>query len=167
MESLASGGPTDIPSCYNSYLDVFCPKKAAQLPPFRPWDCALELLLGVSVPQVYPLSLPEQKVMENYIKEALDQGNICPSTSPATSSFFFVQKKDGGLTSCTDYHALINVTVKYCCPLQEVPASLEMLRGAAVFTKLDLCSAYNLERGMMLNERGVLGVPPPVCTNLY
>ncbi len=35
--------------------------------------------------------------MEEYIEEALQQGYIHPSTSPAASSFFFVAKKDGGL----------------------------------------------------------------------
>ncbi|KAI2660449.1 Transposon Tf2-11 polyprotein [Labeo rohita] len=34
--------------------------------------------------------------MEEYIAEALSQGFIQPSISPATSSFFFVGKKDGG-----------------------------------------------------------------------
>ncbi|KAK3510353.1 hypothetical protein QTP70_004938 [Hemibagrus guttatus] len=35
--------------------------------------------------------------MEEYITEALAQGYIRPSTSPAASSFFFVAKKGGGL----------------------------------------------------------------------
>ncbi len=44
--------------------------------------------------------------MEEYIEEALQQGYIRPSTSPAASSFFFVAKKDGGLQPCIDYQAL-------------------------------------------------------------
>ncbi len=60
--------------------------------------------LAESVPKgkIYPLSLPEQKAMEEYIEEALQQGYIHPSTSPAASSFFFVAKKDGGLRPCID-----------------------------------------------------------------
>lgn len=38
----------------------------------------------------------------SYIEEALKQKFICPSTSPAASSFFFVCKKDGGLRPCID-----------------------------------------------------------------
>ncbi|KAK3548264.1 hypothetical protein QTP70_007188 [Hemibagrus guttatus] len=84
--------------------------------------------------------------MEDYIKEALAQGYIRPSTSPAASSFFFVAKRDGGLRPCIDYRALNWITVKFQYPLPLVPAALEHLRGATIFTKLDLRSAYNLIR---------------------
>ncbi len=138
----------EIPECYAHFSDVFCPTKASQLPPHRPWDCAIDLLPGESVPKgkIYPLSLPEQKAMEEYIEEALQQGYIRPSTSPAASSFFFVAKKDGCLRPCIDYRALNNITVKFRYPLPLVPAALEHLRGATTFTKLDLRSAYNLIR---------------------
>lgn len=84
--------------------------------------------------------------MEEYIQEALKQGYIHPSTSPAASSFFFVAKKDGGLRPCIDYRALNKITVKFQYPLPLVPTSLEQLRGAHIFTKLYLRSAYNLIR---------------------
>ncbi|KAL0194826.1 hypothetical protein M9458_008398, partial [Cirrhinus mrigala] len=112
-----------IPPEYRAFQDVFCPRRAARLPPHRPWDCAIDLLPDAPVPKgrIYPLSIPENQAMEEYIKEALQHGYIRPSTSPAASSFFFVAKKDGGLP-------------------------LEKLRGAKIFTKLDLRSAYNLVR---------------------
>ncbi len=126
----------DIPPCYAPFSDVFCPNRAAKLPPHQPWDCAIDLLPGESVPRgkIYPLSIPEQKAMEEYIEEALRQGYICPSTSPAASSFFFVAKKDGGLRPCIDYRTLNKITVKFQYPLPLVPAALEHLRGARVFT---------------------------------
>ncbi|KAK3523069.1 hypothetical protein QTP86_012643 [Hemibagrus guttatus] len=105
--------------------EVFCKERAARLPAHQPWDCAIDLLPNASPPRgrVYPLSLPESKTMEEYIETALAAGHIRPSTSPAAASFFFVGKKDGGLRP-----------------------SLEQLRGARIFTKLDLRSAYNLVR---------------------
>ncbi|KAL0186690.1 hypothetical protein M9458_018360, partial [Cirrhinus mrigala] len=76
-----------------------------------------------------------QAAMEEYIK-ALQQGFIQP--------FFFLAKKDGGLRPCIDYRSLNSQTIKFTYPLPLVPATLEELRGAKVFTKLNLRSAYNL-----------------------
>uniref|UniRef100_A0A8C1BTA6 Gypsy retrotransposon integrase-like protein 1 n=1 Tax=Cyprinus carpio carpio TaxID=630221 RepID=A0A8C1BTA6_CYPCA len=146
IESPPEKRSVNIPSCYKEFHDVFCPYKASQLPPHRPWDCAIDLIPGqpVSHRKIYPLSLPEQKAIEEYVEEALRQGYIVPSNSPAASSFFFVVKKDGGLRPCIDYHALNQITVKFRYPLPLVPAALEQLRGATIFSKLDLYSAYNL-----------------------
>ncbi len=93
-----------IPFDYRAFQDVFSKQAATQLPPHRPWDCAIDLLPGYKLPKgrVYSLSIPECKAMEEYIKEALNQGYIRPSSSPAASSFFFVGKKDGGLSSTTE-----------------------------------------------------------------
>ncbi|KAK3555117.1 hypothetical protein QTP86_010022 [Hemibagrus guttatus] len=82
---------------------------------------------------------------QEYIETALDAGHIRPSTSPAAAGFFFVGKKDGGLRPCIDYRGLNAITVRYPYPLPLVPAALEQLWGARVFTKLDLRSAYNLD----------------------
>ncbi|KAK3517125.1 hypothetical protein QTP86_004013, partial [Hemibagrus guttatus] len=128
--------------------EVFSKTKATQLPPHRPWDCAIDLLPNAMPPKskIYPLSRPETQAMEDYIKEALSSGFIRPSTSPAAAGFFFVEKKDGELRPCIDYRGLNNVTVKFRYPLPLVPAALEQLREAKIYTKLDLKSAYYLIR---------------------
>ncbi|KAK3574662.1 hypothetical protein QTP86_011571 [Hemibagrus guttatus] len=158
VESPLENRSIDIPTCYSRFSDVFCPKKASKLPPHWPWDCAIDLIPGEPVPKgrIYSLSLPEEKAMEEYIAEALAQGYIHPSMSPAASSFFFVAKKDGSLRPCIDYRALNKITVKFRYPLPLVPAVLECLCGATVFTKLDLRSAYNLSSGY---GRGTNGRP--------
>ncbi|KAK3567364.1 hypothetical protein QTP86_019905 [Hemibagrus guttatus] len=146
VESPLENHSIAIPACYSRFSGVFCPKKASKLPPHRPWDCAIDLIPGEPVPRgrIYSLSIPEEKAMEEYITEALAQGYIRPSTSPAASSFFFVAKKDGGLRPSIDYRALNKITVKFRYPLPLVPVVLECLHSATVFTKLDLRSAYNL-----------------------
>ncbi|KAK3539459.1 hypothetical protein QTP70_008491 [Hemibagrus guttatus] len=119
VESPLEARMTTIPACYSRFHDVFCPRKASKLPSHRPWDCALDLIPGEPVPRrkIFSLSIPEEKAMEEYIKEALSQGYI---------------------------H--LALTVKFRYPLPLVPLALERLRGTTVFTKLDLCSAYNLIR---------------------
>ncbi len=102
--------------------------------------------------------------MDEYIEEAFQQGYIRPSTSPAASSFFFVAKKDGGLRPCIgpciDYRSLNNITMKFHYPLPLLPAALEHLRGATIFTKLDLHSTYNLIRIREGDERKTAFVTP-------
>jgi hypothetical protein len=57
------------------------------------------LLVDAALPRshVYPLSQAEMVAMETCVSESLRQGYIRSSTSPVSSSFFFVKKKDGGL----------------------------------------------------------------------
>ncbi|KAI2646638.1 Transposon Tf2-8 polyprotein [Labeo rohita] len=146
VESPEPAFTPEIPAEYAVFQDVFSKQSATHLPPHRPWDCAIDLLPGAQLPKgkVYPLSIPEHQAMEEYISEALNQGFIRPSTSPAASSFFFVGKKDGGLRPCIDNRQLNSQILQQPYPLPLVPATLEELRGAQVFTKLDLRSAYNL-----------------------
>ncbi|KAK3551773.1 hypothetical protein QTP70_025629 [Hemibagrus guttatus] len=131
-----------IPQEYNDLWEVFSKEKAADLPAHRLWDYAIELIPNAMPPKccLYPLSIPP------YIEKALASGYIRPSTSPAAAGFFFVGKKDGGLRPCIDYRGLNALAVRYPYPLPLVPAALEQLCGATVFTKLDLRSAYNLVR---------------------
>ncbi|KAI2652639.1 Transposon Tf2-9 polyprotein [Labeo rohita] len=191
IESPEPASTPEIPAEYMSFQDVFSKQAATQLPPHRPWDCTIDLLPGAQLPKgrVYPLSIPERQAMEEYIKEALQQGFIQPSTSLAASSFLFVGKKDGGLRPCIDYWQLNSQIIQQPYPLPLVPAALEELRGAQVFMKLDLRSAYNLVRVregdewktafVTLNghyeyrslhlsnvhERGVPGVSPDILIN--
>ncbi len=148
IESPETYQVTHVPPEYQSFKDVFSKEAATHLPPHRPWDCCIDLRHGAKLPKghIYPLSIPERTAMEEYVKEALNQGFIRPSTSPAASSFFFVAKKDGGLRPCIDYRVLNDQKVKFAYPLPLVPAALEELRGACIFSKLDLRSAYNLIR---------------------
>ncbi len=108
IESPNTTQTTEIPSCYEEFSEVFSKIKATQLPPHRPWDCAIDLLTNAMPPKskVYPLSRNETQAMEEYIEEAMNSGFIRPSTSPAAAGFFFVEKKDGGLRLCIDYRGL-------------------------------------------------------------
>ncbi|KAI2663997.1 Transposon Tf2-8 polyprotein [Labeo rohita] len=93
VESPEPAFTPEIPAEYTAFQDVFSKQAATHLPPHRPWDCAIDLLLGAQLPKgrVYPLSIPERQAMEEYILEALNQGFIRPSTSPAALSFFFME----------------------------------------------------------------------------
>ena len=84
--------------------------------------------------------------METYVSESLCQGYIRPSISPASSSFYFVKNKEGGLRPCIDYRGLNQIAVRYSYPLPLITMAIESMHRAHFFTKLDLRSAYNLVR---------------------
>ena len=95
---------------------------------------------------MYPLSQEETAAMETYVSESLGQGYIRPSTSPASSSFFFVKNKDGDLCPRIDYRGINQITVRYSYPLPLIASVTESLHWESFFTNLDLRSAYNLVR---------------------
>ncbi len=87
---------------------VFSRSRAASLPPYRPYDCTIDLVPGSTPPRgrLYSLSAPEREGLERYLADSLAAGTIVPSTSPAGAGFFFVKKKDGSLRPCIDYRGL-------------------------------------------------------------
>ena len=127
---------------------LFCKSRATTLPPHRPYDCAIELQPGVIPPRlrIFSLSRPERAAMEKYLTESLAAGIICLSSSPAGAGFFFVGKKDGTLRPCIDYRGINVMTVRNRYPLPLMDTTFDLLQGAMVFTKLDLCNAYHLVR---------------------
>ncbi len=142
------GSLSNVPEEYLDLKEVFSKSRAASLPPHRPYDCAIELVPGMSPPKgrLYSLSVPEREAMEKYISDSLTAGIIRPSSSPAGAGFFFVTKKDGSLRPCIDYRGLNNITVKNTYPLPLMSSAFERLQGASIFTKLDLRNAYHLVR---------------------
>ena len=55
----------------------------------------------------------------------------------------FVKKKDGTLRLCVDYRQLNKMTVKNKYPLPRIDDLFNQLKGASVFSKIDLRSGYH------------------------
>jgi hypothetical protein len=73
----------------------------------------------------------------------LDTKRILPSASPYGAPILFAKKKDGKLRMCIDYRALNKNTVADSYPLPRIDELLARLRGAKVFSKLDLRDGYH------------------------
>ena len=85
----------------------------------------------------------ELKELQSQLKEMLDNGFIRPSHSPWGAPVLFVKKKDGSLCLSIDYRELNKVTVKNKYPLPRIDDLFDQLKGAKVFSKIDLRSGYH------------------------
>jgi hypothetical protein len=134
---------TSIP-VIREFRDVFL-EELSGLPPVREIEVSIETIPGVSpIAQspyrMAPMELVELKVQ---LQELLDKGFIRPSNSPWGAPVLFVKKKDGTLHLCIGYHQLNKVTVKNRYPLPRIDDLFDQLKGARVFSKIDLRSGYH------------------------
>jgi hypothetical protein len=115
------------------------------MPPERKVEFSIELLPGTApiFKRAYRVSGPELVELKKQIDELSEKGYIRPSTSPWAAPVLFVEKKDGTGRMCIDYRALNEVTIKNKYPLPGIEDLFDQLRGASVFSKIDLRSGYH------------------------
>ncbi|CAL3965802.1 unnamed protein product [Diplocarpon coronariae] len=88
------------------------------------------------------MSEPKLKKMREYLIDNLKKGFIRPSNAAFSSPVLFVKKPKGGLRFCIDYQELNRLTKKDRYPLLLIIETLDRLRNATLFTKLDVCHAF-------------------------
>ena len=135
-----------IPSQYQQFLHVFDKKTAERLPEHGVWDHAIDLkpdFVPESSAKTYPLSPAEDAELQMFLDENLAKGYIRPSKSPLSSPFFFVKKKDGKFRPVQDYRKLNAGTIKNAYPLPLISELIDKLKGAGIFTKINLRWEYN------------------------
>ncbi|KAG8703852.1 hypothetical protein FRC09_003909 [Ceratobasidium sp. 395] len=138
----------ELPADYEDFKVVFAEEETTPLPPHRPYDISIDLKPDARPRHgpIYSVGVKEDKEMRETIERQLAHGLIRPSKSPMASPVIFVKKKNGKLRMCIDYRRLNDMTVKNVYPLPRTNDLIEKLRGAAIFTKLDLKWGYNLVR---------------------
>jgi len=104
IESLVEKQSVEIPPWYYHFKDLFCLKRASQLPTHRPWDCAIVLFPGEPMPcgkiKFYSLNKRSWMSMWKRLYKKATSAHQLPLLLPV---FFIVAKKDGGLMPCIDY----------------------------------------------------------------
>jgi hypothetical protein len=136
--------PSEAISVVSDFPDVF-PEELPGMPPERKVEFAIELIPGTTPisKRAYRVSGPEFVELKKQIDELSEKGYIRPSTSPWGAPVLFVEKKDGTKRMCIDYRALNEVTIKNKYPLPRIEDLFDQLRGASVFSKIDLRSGYH------------------------
>ena len=71
------------------------------------------------------------------------KGSIRPSVSPWGAPVLFLKKKDGSLRICIDYRQLNKVTIKNKYHLPRINNLFDQIKGATVFSKIDLKLGYD------------------------
>lgn len=86
----------------------------------------------------YKLGPKEMKELKRQLDEQERLGLIRPSSSPWGCGVLFVKKKDGTDRLCVDYRPLNKKTIRNKYPIPNINELFEQLKGAKVFSKLDL-----------------------------
>merc|ERR1711917_93893 len=90
--------------------------------------------------RIPPTQLEEVK---QHLQGLIDKDIIQPSKSAFAAPLVIVRKKDGSIRLCVDYRKLNSKTRRDAYPLPRIEESLDALKGATLFTTLDLASGYH------------------------
>jgi hypothetical protein len=128
----------------SKYLDVFLEELSGR-PPDREIEFVNELVPGTApiFKRPYRMAADQLAELKEQLQELFDKGYIRPSASPWGAPVIFVPKKDGMQRMCVDYHSLNEVTIKNKYPLPIIDDLFDQLKGACVFSKIDLRSEYH------------------------
>ena len=134
---------SDIPTV-SDFPDVF-PEELPGLTPQREIEVAIDVVLSVTPASItpYQMALVELKELKLQLQELLEKRFIRPSVSQWGASVLFVKKKDGTLRLCIDYRQLNKLTIKNKYLLPKIDDLFDQLKGASIFSKIDLRSGYH------------------------
>ena len=139
----------DVPWQFRDYQWVFNSQYSDELPPHRSFDFTIDMVMGKEPPwgPIYALSEKKLEDLRTYFDDMLHSLKIRQCKSSAGAPILFVPKKEGrGLRLCVDYRGLNKVMILNWYPLPLMTELRDRVRGAKIFTKLDLKSWYNLIR---------------------
>eukprot|EP00798_Chlamydomonas_sp_ICE-L_P002508 gene2508-biopygen3525 len=132
-------------NCEKDFAKAFSTADSvSELRPDAPLVCPLiDPLTSPKFSRGHRLSPAELLEVEQQVKDLLAKGFIHPSSSPWGSPILFVAKPDGSWRMAIDYRKLNKVTIPNRYPLPRIDDLFDQVRGAKVFSNLDLQNAYH------------------------
>nr|KYP68680.1 Transposon Ty3-G Gag-Pol polyprotein [Cajanus cajan] len=118
------------------------------LPPVREMKFSIDLVPSAGPVSVAPYTMAPAELIElkGQLEDLLEKQLVRPSVSSWGAPVLLVKKKDGGSRLCVDYRQLNKLTIKNKFPLPRIDDLMDQLRGASVFSKIDLRSGYHQMR---------------------
>jgi hypothetical protein len=128
----------------NEFPDAF-PDELPGMPPDREIEFVIQLKPGTTpiYKTPYRMATPELAELKEHIKELLEKEFIRPRSSLWGAPVIFILKNDGTRRLCMDYRVLNEVIIKNKYQLPSIDDMFDQLRGACVFSKIDLQSGYH------------------------
>jgi hypothetical protein len=115
------------------------------MPPRRDIEFLIELLPGIPPISMGPYRMPMSELVElkKQIAELQAKGFSRPISSPWGAPVLFVEKKEGTQQMRVDYRSLNEVTIKNKYPLPRIENLFNQMKGASIFSKIDLRLGYH------------------------
>jgi hypothetical protein len=126
------------------FEDVF-PGDVPGLPPIWETEFTIDSVPGTGPISIAPYRMAPAELAElkSQIEDFSSKRFIRPSVSPWGAPMLLVKEKDGKSRLRVDYRQLNKVIVKNHYPLLRIDDLMDQLRGAVVFSKIDLKSGYH------------------------
>ena len=137
---------TVVPECYHKFLDVFSKKESDKVSPHSKYDHKIELVNGGKdhgQAALRGMSKPQLEFVKKFLEENLKKGFIEASRAPCSSPILLAKKPGRGIRCCVDYRRLNKLTKKDAYPIPLIAETLAQLKGAKVFTKIDIRQAFH------------------------
>jgi hypothetical protein len=124
---------------------VVSPEELPGMPPERELEFTIDMKPRTKTiaRMPYRMLTPEFQELKMKLKDLLDLGLISPSVSPWGAPVIFIRKKDRSWRLCIDYRQLNEATIKNQYPLPRIDDLFDQMKGATVFSKIDLRSGYH------------------------
>lgn len=84
------------------------------------------------------MSPKEYEILQEQVNELLEKGHIRPTLSLYVVPILLASKKDKLWSMCVDSHVINKTTIKYRFLISRLFDLFDQLRGAKVFSKIDL-----------------------------
>ncbi|GJZ98575.1 putative nucleotidyltransferase, ribonuclease H [Tanacetum coccineum] len=137
--------PLQVIPILEEFADVVPKKLPSGLPLMRDIQHCIDFIPGTTIPHkaAYRMNPREHDELQRQVQELQEKGSIRESMSLCAVPELLVPKKDGPWRMCIDSRVVTKIAIKYRFPIPRFDDLIDQLRGASIFSKIDLRSGYH------------------------